>query len=146
LLKKITLPFFALLILLSSAYGVVIESEITPKFIAEHKGEFEVKTKSHGDYMEFIITRVIHEPKHLIGDIIIRKDDHSVVECTLHASKDKTSVRFIFKLSPDYVSGSEFILSENSLGKLGNQEIPLPGGDVYRFQLHKFINNADAPK
>jgi hypothetical protein len=139
---------------------VVVKQTITPEGIANTPGEFEVTaTPQEENTVEFKITRFVHESRHRIGNITIRKDGHTVVECSLQSwphpshSKKPESVCYLFTIAKDCISGSEFVLHESPLGELeGDKEhtpIPMPGGEIYHFRLRDFPANdqaADAVK
>ncbi|MGO9114324.1 MAG: hypothetical protein ACLP9L_34340 [Thermoguttaceae bacterium] len=117
----------ALAMLSSRAFGVIVEIEVNPKAVAEHKDKsLDVNTaKRPNGSVEFRITRSVPEGKYCSGEIVIRKGGHEVVRCQVEQVNDKSRVSFVFTVSPDYRSESDFIMSE---GNCGDVTLEFPNG------------------
>ena len=137
----------ALVPLSSTAFGALVEQRITPKYIAMYEERFEVKTVVRERIVEFRFTRFVHNQSIRVGEIVIRKGGRTLVACELFPSEDKTRVGYMFTVSRDYISESQFILSEHEFlvvpGHVPDRALPAPGGWVYQFHLRDFVSIAD---
>jgi hypothetical protein len=145
----------ALATVTSNAFGVVILRDISPKYVAEHKNEFRVATAMRNGNVEFRITRFLQEARHCNAEIVIRKGGHKVVACQLLPTKDKSRVSYVFTVSPEYVSESDFFLWEGRLGEFtvigaDNTKVTTVEPDFadvrFRFPLRDFANSVGDSK
>ena len=68
--------------------------------------------------VQFKVTRFVGEGRHCSGQIVIRKGGRAVVSCYVLPSEDKSRVSYVFAVSPDYISESDFFLWEGRWGEL----------------------------
>jgi len=134
----------ALVALTSNVFGLGEEIEVTPTYIAENKEKFDVKVVMCEEGVKFTFIAFVGEPPHRYGEIKIRKDDRTIVECLLRPSKDPTRVLYTFTVSQDVISESEFILCEGGQSMLGREA--MQGATHYRFRLQSFIRGAKSSK
>ena len=157
MLSKPALAIFsvALATLTSNVFGVVVLRDVSPKYVAEHKNEFRVATAMRNGNVEFRITRFVHEARHCDAKIVIRKSGHAVVTCQLLPSKEKSRVSYVFTVSPEYLSESDFFLWEGRLGEFteigpDNTKVTTVQPDFadvrFRFPLRDFANSVGDSK
>jgi hypothetical protein len=146
-LLRFGLPVYAALCLSSSqAFGIIIDADMTPQYVAEHNREFKVEVTKRDDKVEFQITRIAPKRRFWIAELVIREDGHVIVQCRVAPwpqegrSPKQNQVSYALTVSPDVTSESEFILSEYALGTPG--DLPLPGPKLFHFRLHKFVAGA----
>jgi hypothetical protein len=131
----------------STAFGVVVELDITPQYVSKHKEEFKVETVMRGGNIEFKFTRIAKKRHYWVGRIVIRKDNKTVLKCQLRPSDEKNRVKnhvcYSFTVSKVFLTDSDFLLSEYGLSKSDQFGIPEVGGTVYRFRLQDYVGNSN---
>jgi hypothetical protein len=133
------LACIALVVMSSTAIGIVRDAEITPEYIAQHKGAFKVETTMRDGNVEYKVIRFASERRYWIGKILIRKNGRTIAECELRPLEEKTGVRYEFTLSREVIPGSTFILSENGLSRVDHLEVPEIGGTRFHFRLQDYF-------
>jgi hypothetical protein len=158
LTQQIVLPLcFTLAALSSTAYGVIVERDVSPKLMEESKEEFQVQTTTRDGNTQFTVTRFLREGRHCSGELVIRKGGPAVVVCRVQPSqeksppKNKSALRYVFTVSPDYIADSDFLLWEGRYFEFSTIE-PGNGNKVttqelendtrFRFRLRDFAKSA----
>jgi len=143
----------ALATLSSPAFGVVILRNVSPKY---DKEQFAVTGAPHDGSIKFRVTRFAKEERPRDGKLVIRKDGRVVASCLVRPVEAKGRLTYVFTVSSDYISESDFFLSEGRWGKFttidpNNGKIltveTVAYNDVrFRFALRYFVNSADTAK
>ncbi len=140
---------FAFVMLTSHAFAFIVVLDLSPEYVAMHKGELSVATDMRNGNVEFKITRSVPKDWYSDGEIVIRKGGKIAFKGTLLPTKDKSQACYAFTVSPEYLSESEFTLAEGKWGDIvlegpsGAKET-LPRQRLFavrelRFQLGEFV-------
>lgn len=139
----------------SFSFGEEDDVDVTDKYVAEHKDQFRVETSVCKGSVKFTFTQFVHEPRYWLGYLKIRKAGRTLVDCQLLPAKAKSRVTFLFTVSQDVVSESEFVLYETGLARaflpdgkplVLESEMPqICSGTNYHFRLKEFVSGARQP-
>lgn len=125
----------------ASAFAAVVEQRVTQEFLKEHPKAFSVDvTKQDDGLLRFTIKRYVPKPGYYVANLVVRKGSALVAESHFPSFVREDAATYHLTISSDYVSGSEFALSERSFVHSKAQDVPLPGGIDYKVRLKDFVS------
>ena len=131
-------------ILTDKARAVVFEETITPASVKEKDSKFSVTAEQGKDgLIHFTITYRVPRTQHVMSHFEMRDGETVLAKSDTGGFVYEESTVYV-AVSPKYLAGSRFDLSQNSVDDSGGRPVAMPGGAIYHIDLQAFGKDAPA--
>lgn len=131
------------LALTGEASAVTVKQAVTPAWLKDNPKMFSIEAEERDDgLIHFTVTRRLSKPRYLVGHFEVTEDDATVLESHFPAFVRERTATYHLVLSPNYLSGASFVLSEHGFSESDEAPVPWVGGTVYQIRLADFAPEA----
>ncbi|HEV3163319.1 MAG TPA: hypothetical protein VGZ22_04715 [Isosphaeraceae bacterium] len=135
-----------LVALATRAPAVVIQVPVTAAYLKENPDEITVKVEKRDDgLLHYTITRHLKEERYLVAHFTVRSDSKVIAESHCPAYVRQPSATYFLVVSPEKLGDTHFEISENPFVRSHDQDVAIPGGYIFTFNLKDFAPT-DGPK
>jgi len=138
--KCLLLTCFAAVALVTPAFALTTEHEITLGYVREHPNEFAVNvTKGKAGLIDFTITHNVAMRMYHVARLAIYHRGTLIATSDTPSFGKKGKNTFYFSLAAEDIAESRFSLSDGGLAGSGADAVPIPGTIIHRFRLSDFL-------
>jgi hypothetical protein len=124
--------------LITAAFALTIEREITPDYVREHPNQFSVRAaKGNAGLIDFTVTHDVAAPMCHVAHLAIYHGGKLIATSDTPSFGKRHDNRFHFSIAPEDIADSRFSLSDSALDRSG--EVPVVGTVVHRFRPSDFV-------